>query len=547
MKGSQRFDFVILGAGAGGIAAAKGLAERFPRSSVALVEEGRDYPSGLPLLQRVPLFHLLQSSSRRRTSPAHVLRKYISAEEGCLNQRRLGSFAGRGVGGSVLVNDMKAVRPTQLDCQSWGEGWSWEAFSPFLRQSIRCSGDDDACAAMAAVHHGDRSSVHSALNIRFYEACEAAGIPAASSFNQSTADGYSFYESLIRRGCRQQLLHSSLLPANVKLLTETKADHLVLEGKRAVGVSCHATGSRSSSFTLSAGKLVVTMGAIESPLFLLRSGLENPAIGSNLIASPTIATQFSMQTDPGSVGMSLKGTQLLHPITAWRQWKAYRDGDGGDTTFSTLSEAGVFLRSTNEAPQCDVSVDFFRHALPPWCVGEASGVRRLMDSQALTLRATYHYPQSRGKVSMDPEHKDRSRITFGLLSDGAGEDIQRVDEALQWVSRLMAPRLPSVYYINEHHEPVSPFYLLKIRMSYPPRSLQSETEVAEFVRANAVPSSSLYGTCAMGSVVDPKTLSVLGVDNVLVGDCSVIPQPTVASSFIVSAGVGARVASLLEA
>lgn len=618
MVKNKTFDCIVLGAGPAGLAAARGLSLRFPDARIALIEQGlfpQTYSSRFsvpplhlrcPALQRVPLLQpYFASTGLGRYSLPSVFRDYRSRDEpGVAQGRSLQYVSGRGVGGSSLVCNMKAVRPTQMDCEKWGPGWSWEELFPFFHETVRCLGDpsevfvlnegrESSSAPLATVRRSERSLVDSALNVRFYEACEAAGLQSSTSFNQGTADGFSFYESHVTKGAHERgmlypevSMHIARNSFNdddrlngITLFLNTRAQRVLMEGaQRARRVECSsATTGRLQNFE---GKhIIVALGALESPAFLLRSGIgpggpivDLPGVGKNLITSTSVSIEFSMKADPTTNAMMTKSLDWRHARHIYQQWKEYKESGSG--IFSVLCEGGAFLSSDpGEVPFSDLSIDFYRH--PIVLPGEASMSRffnGLLHPMGVSFVCTHHYPRSRGWIRLSPLRSsssfdnltDKSRqrnklgkfsnrkvgegddleVKFGIYSDEEKYDLNRMDHGLQWISRISSPTLPSVYYSGERQQPVSPFYHLGMKMTRPNKSLTSEEQVHNYLKEHTVlSSSSLYGTCSLGSVVNHTDLSVKGTDGLYVADASVIPTPTVASSWLLSAAIGARVST----
>lgn len=485
---------------------------------------------------------------------------------------------GKGVGGSVLLNNMKAVRPTSLDTEEWGPGWSWDALEPFLRRSIGCAGDPsegsegdvaNTAAPLAYVRHGERSVIDGGLNIRFYEACEAAGFSPSMSFNQGSAEGFSFYESLVtpskservhlEQGLALSEGHTEEDLTGLVFYPRLRVHKLLFEKNRVTGVEC-STVNGSIKQVFQGKHVIVALGTIESPALLMRSGIgpngsvvNNPDVGTNLIASTSVSTQFKMCVDPSTNAMMPKNLHWRHARYMLQQWKEYQEFGSG--AFSALFEGGLFLRSHSEVPQADLSIDFLRHCVVPPVSKEAyfwKAIHRRMSSLAVSFIATHHYPRSRGYVRLVGEQDGLTdsgapalSVSFGIFSDEENYDLHRMDDGLQWISRLTSLNLPSQFYTDEKQQHVSPFYSLQLRMTHPRTSLSSEESVAAFLKDNVELTGNLFGTCSLGTVVEEGDLTVKGVQGVHVADASVVPKPTKTSSWLVSAAIGERVSSFL--
>lgn len=541
------FDFIVLGAGAAGCAAARALAAKYPSASVALVEQGGRRPApppmGVPALQ--PFIAV-----NRKARP--FLRRVLGETEVNLGGRALEYVRGRGLGGSTLCNNMRYLRGTAADFAAWGDpSWTWEAMLPFFtsleantRGEQRPTHGD---AGPLAVSDASRSNIDASLNVRFYEACEAAGVPAIDDFNGGDADGFSCFQSLIQRGTRLDVFDALVeqnqhRTPNLCVLTDTRAEQIVFEGRRAVGVLVVDGPRGREAMRLDCGNLLICLGALDTPALLQRSGvgsagvvLDLPAVGQNLIQGCTADLVFCARNGMGeatSKSFSLRNLPYLR-----RQWHEYQEEHTG--IFATLAEAGAFLRSHASNPRPDLSLVLYRTPQLGW-----HGWRRtLRPMDGLTVRVTHHYPASRGEVTWDAQ-TGRIRVRSGLLSEKA--DVVCMDEGVQWVGLLFSHEsaLKSIYHRDDKDNHVGPFWRLRTQLVYPSEGLPTQRATAAFLAQYATGCEDLYGTCAVGTVVD-SSLRVRGLEGVTVADASVVPAPTIASSSVLGAAIGSRAASLL--
>ena len=98
-----------------------------------------------------------------------------------------------------------------------------------------------------------------------------------------------------------------------------------------------------------------------------------------------------------------------------------------------------------------------------------------------------------------------------------------------WATRAFAP------YIECEYQPTT--------------DLQDDDALEAYVRREAAPSYHACGTCRMGigedAVVDPR-LRVIGIDNLRVVDCSIIPQVPSGNINAISMVIGEKGADMIK-
>lgn len=547
------YDIIVVGAGAAGCAAARACALQHKGASIALIEQGQhqyhqphqQLHRQRRLLSSAMMAPALQPLLRWTPKGRRCIEILSSDADANLAGRPLHCVVGHVMGGSSLVNDMRYVRGTRADFDSWQTPtWSFDALLPFYRRI-------EANTRGASLFHGadgpltvsdvQRCNADAELNVRFFEACEAAGLHAAEDINAGTADGYTIHQSCIDGGARVDVSSSLLyntkeaLP-NLTVLTGTRVGKVLFNGKSVSGVEVVHRGSLAA---VASGVVILCAGALRSPALLMRSGVglhgdvvANEQVGQNLILCPTVDLTFSMARPRH---MQSKALCLGNVGYLRRQWAEYCDDRTG--AFSSLVEAGAYLRSQPQVPHPDLSLLFFRTSQMN------APLRRLADG--FTMRVTHHYPEGRGSVQLRScGGGEELVIRSGILS--SKKDVLAMDEGIQWAGLLTSRdgTLRSVHHVDEREQHVSPFWSFDVRLSHPSSGLATQRDTAAFLAQYARNSSDIFGTCAMEKVVDAQ-LRVFGVDGLLVADASIVPTPTVASSHVLGAAIGTRVASFV--
>ncbi|CCD19660.1 oxidoreducate, putative [Trypanosoma vivax Y486] len=533
------FDVLVLGAGAAGCSAARAIALHNPKATVGLIEQGSRHSP--PLAVRVPLFSPLIANSRGTRS---FLRTYRGVVEHSIGGRQLQYVKGCGLGGSTLCNDMKYLRGTTADFAAWGHPeWTMERLLPFFisleRNSRNTSRAVHGDSGPLPVTDPPRTNVSLELNIRWFEACEMAGIGQTGDFNAGEADGFSTFQSHIDKGVRVDVFDALLqgerhLLSNLEVMCDTRARRLLFDdGRRVTGVEVCRD---NDSMILHAGRVVVCLGALESPALLQRSGVclrgavaDVPGVGQNLIQSSSATVVFRIARGGNLRSKSLSWTNAPYLLQQWREYNEDRSG-----IFASLAEGGAFVRSTPSTEHPDISLTFYATPNVRWC-----GWRPF---DGFSVRVSHHYPSSRGEVVVVGGGGDNLCIKSRMFT--SRHDVECMDECLRWIG--------SICYGNERRdigdvvrEGTSPFTSLGAVLHLPERGISTQHDLATFLAQHAESTGELFGTCALGNVVD-GALRVHGVSGVHVADASVVPAPTCGTASVIGAAVGSRIALLLE-
>ena len=251
-------DVVIVGSGAGGSVAARELARA--GLSVLVLEEGayfnrRDFTGPLPdRLQR-----LYRDAGMTFTIGTPVISLPM----------------GRGVGGSTLINSGTCFRTPDSVLHEW-------------RSALGLALDLDGSFAEVerSLNVGPVTADIMGRNGQVLDRGRAAlglsGGPIARNARGCHGSGVCAF------GCPLDAklgMHVSYLPeavaAGARILTGARADRIILEGGRAVGV-------RGRGFEVRAKAVVLAAGAIHTPDLLLRNGIANSSrqVGRNLRIHP---------------------------------------------------------------------------------------------------------------------------------------------------------------------------------------------------------------------------------------------------------------------
>jgi len=495
------YDYVIVGAGSAGCVLANRLTED-PATTVLLIEAG-----GPDEAQEI---HIPAAFSTLFKTPLDWA--YETEEQAHLHNRRMYWPRGKVLGGSSSINAMVYIRGNRRDYDHWGElgneGWSYSDVLPYFKKA-----ENEERGASA--YHGTGGplnvSDHRTLNPlsrAFVEAGVEAGLPLTEDFNGAEQDGVGFYQVTQRQGLRHSAavgyLHPVLGRPNLTLQTNALVTNVVFEGKRAVGVAYVHNGEKQQ---VTANKeVILSGGAINSPQLLLLSGV-GPAdqlkalgiavvadlagVGQNLQDHPAAAVLYSTK-QPISLAHAMEPENLQNFV----------ENKLGPLT-SNVAEAGAFIRTQDGLPMPDLQY----HFAPAYFLNHGFTV---LEGDGYTIGPCMLHPRSRGYIALrSTDPTEAPIIQPNYFEDES--DLQALVEGIK-VARKIGET--GAFASFRHEE------------TYPGPQVQSDEEIADFIRTHAETLYHPVGTCKMGNdamaVVDAH-LRVRGVEGLRVIDASIMP------------------------
>jgi choline dehydrogenase len=510
-QNSNRFDYVVVGAGAAGCALAARLSED-PDCTVLLVEAGSDKG---PAQADIPL------AAAQMLGTEHDW-AFETEPEASLAGRRIPLAHGRILGGSTAINSMVYLRGSRSDYDDWGTpGWTYSEVLPYFRRCEDNSRGPDA-------FHGIGGPV-SVSDLRYKHELTSALLAAASSaghalnpdMNGSAQDGFGFVQVTQRDGRRVDANTAYLAPvrsrANLTVLHGTQVLGVNMSGTRAVGVNVLADGSPE---TILADDVILSAGTYHSPQILIASGI-GPAGDLKALGIPVVQdlpVGHGLQ-DHLRVGLILATSRpsLRSMWTDEAQEEFLSLGTGPLT--SNVGEAAGFLK-TNAA----VSEPDFQVSLAAAAVAEMLGA----GGHGMTIGGWVSKPTSRGKVSLrssDPLEVPRIVHNYLSTSFDRGTMCAGVRHMLEIAGQSS---------LGEFTE----------QGGDRPQA-EDDASILEWVARVATTAHHPTSTCAIGSVVD-ASLKVQGLDRLRVVDASVIPSVPRANTMATALMVGERAADLIR-
>ncbi len=273
-------DVVIIGTGAGGGIAAELLARA--GLAVVMIEEGPLQTSSDFRMREAEAYPALyQESAARKTA-----------------DKAINILQGRSVGGSTTVNWTSSFRTPPATLAFWQREFGLADYSPAALAPWF-----EAVEARLGIRPWDMTP--NPNNAALRRGGEALGIPVdAIRRNVRGCWNLGYCGTGCPTNAKQSMLLTTIptaLAAGAQLLTRLRAERLILEGDRAVGIEAlglDAAGIRPGArrVRVRARHVVLAAGAIGSPALLLRSGVPDPGgvLGRRTFLHPTVVSAALM-------------------------------------------------------------------------------------------------------------------------------------------------------------------------------------------------------------------------------------------------------------
>jgi choline dehydrogenase len=500
----EQADYVIVGAGSAGCALANRLSED-PATRVLLLEAG---PRGLAKEIRIPAAFSKLFKSKFDWG-------YETVPQDGLDGRRIYFPRGKVLGGSSAMNAMMWIPGDRADFDSWPGGWRWENLQPYLRRV-----EEEACSITPLADPNPMSQA-------FLESVADAGVAGSGDLRPESLEGASLVRVTQRRGLRCTAADNYLKPAkgrrNLSVLTESEATGIAFDGLRATGVRYRHDGREEEA--VAGSEVILAAGAIGSPQLLMLSGV-GPAEhlrerGVSVVHDVADVGQ-GLQDHPMAISLfDASGKDSLYAAESPRQLLRLLLRRRGMLT-SNVGEAAAFVRARRDADAPDLELIF-----GPVLYVEEGLVPP--PAHGFSIASVCLQPRSRGSVrlrSADP--LAAPEIDPGFLNDPA--DAEVLIEGVKLARRIAN---------------AAPFGRWYAGQRAPAETLQSEDDIADWIRANAHTIYHPVATCALGRVVDAD-LRVRGVDGLRVADASVIPQLVRGHTHAATTMIAERAADLIR-
>jgi len=481
-------EVVVVGGGPGGGSAA-----------LALCAAGLD----VLLLEEGP------ARSYFRKNYAHTAR-YHMQEAGTMVARGSAMMpiaAGRGLGGSSLVNSALSFRPPRHVLDHWATlledpSLSYDALQPLY--------DEVSAIVGVGITRAEISGENNDLIVRGIDKLGLLGGLAPRGTPGCVGCGVCYF------GCPsggKGSTNITFLPRaaqlGLRIQAEVKVEGLLVEGGvvrgvRAVTVDPH-TGARGATLTVRAKQVVLSAGAVGTPRLLWHAGL-GPQLGPH--------TGEHLQVHPGSTIVAICDHEV-------QMWKGATQG----AYFHHPDLPGVLPHTFSAPPEaCLVAAGF---------LGD-----RWQEGLALL-------PRMCGMLLMVSDKGEGRVRAFGdgradLVYTFADEDVHRIKRGLVEVAKVLQAGGAKDLYVPIHGVP----------MSRDPEALAAHLQdrtIRDFTLYAAHP----MGTCRMGARIEDGVVDregrAFGLENLWIADASVFPSSLGVNPQLSTMVMGTRVGRALAA
>ena len=521
-------DYIIVGAGPAGCVMAARLSED-PDVTVTLLEAGGS--------DRHPIIHVPAGFARMTKGMASW--GWSTVPQRQLNGRVLSYTQAKMLGGGSSINAQIYTRGHPADYDGWAndgcEGWSYREVLPYFKRAEDNQRLDDDYHARGGPLGVSDPVAPLPICEAWFEAAGALGIPFNPDFNGARQEGVGYYQLTQRNARRSSAARAYLGVArsrrNLAVRTDVQVLRVLVEERRAVGVEVAARGGGIETIRADR-EVIVSSGAIGSPVLLLRSGI-GPAHHLTRTGVPVVH-------DLPGVGSNLQDHLNLfvicectgdHTYDAWAKlhkaawaglrYALFRTGPAA----SSLFETGGFWRVGPGPGRPDIQ---FHLGLGS---GIEAGVVKL-ERAGVTLNSACLRPESRGTVRLaSPDPADAPLIDPNYWAEPN-------DRAIAFRGLRLAREMM-------RQDALKPFVA---REALPGPKVESDEALFDYACANAKTDYHPVGTCRMGNdamAVVGSDLGVRGIDGLRVADSSVMPRVPSSNTNAPTIMVGEKASDLI--
>jgi choline dehydrogenase-like flavoprotein len=535
-----QWDYIIVGAGSAGCVMAERLSADGTAQVLVLEAGGENdsfwvtLPKGVAKLVKKPqhmwAYHVAQPRDPGANDPG----------DGEVWIR------GKGLGGSSSINGMIWSRGEPADYDAWeadagATGWNGASMTAaFLELEDHAAGAGPMRGSGGLVRV-DPACFKYPLAERMIEAGESTGLRRVDDLNGTPGPRVGYYSHNIRKGKRDSSARTYLAAArkrpNVTVMTGVMANRIVFDGTRAVGIDVTVNG-KPQRFDCKR-EIVVSAGAMESPLLLQRSGIgdrdrleaagiplvaHSPDVGERMIEHLSLSIPFRLDHGKGT------NKSFFGLGAAFAMLRYLLRGDGVLATGPF--EVGAFCNVAHPDGRTDAQFYLGGYTFKVGDDKDPVPLDKIDPKPGVTIYGQLLRLTSESSVrATGPSPADPADIHHNFLTT---EHDQRSAIALVRRMRAFVRAAPLDRMVGEELVPGA--------------QVESDADILAMFRRLSSCGLHAIGSCRMGddpdAVVDPR-LRVNGVQGVRVADCSVMPGHVTGNTNAPAMALGLRGAKLM--
>lgn len=563
----EEYDFIVVGSGPAGSVVANRLSEN-PNWTVLLLEAGDDESI---FNQLTPIAHYLQFTN---FNWGYVTEPQPKACLGLTNTRCPWP-AGKGTGGSSLINNNIYTRGNRQDFDGWAKagnpGWSYEEVLPYFKKSESINIRNLTCSP----YHGTDGPLpveyppyRTRLLEAFLKSAKEVNLNLVDYNDPNTHVGFSHIQGTIRSGKKISAYKSFIRPyktrPNLHVAVQSRVTKILIDESTKTAYGVNFVKRNRKRMVRARKEVVLSAGAFNSPQLLMLSGIgpkehldkvgirtiQDLRVGDNLQEHPCYANlAFTVNETVGLVT-----ERLLNDVVG--NTLSWIEGEGLLTTLGCEGLGYVHTKYARPPEPPDVEYIFIPASMASEGGQAVSILRRTMGIPDRTFNEVYNeivnkdawsiwvmlmYPESRGTVrlrSSNPWHPPLLQSNFF----DKNIDLDRIVEGVKMVVNLSRTDAFQTVGSTLHRKPIPGCKHLPFA---------SDQYWACCVQQLTMQMHHQCCTCKMGpewdrnAVVNPR-LKVYGVKNLRVVDASIMPTIPGAHTVAAAYMIGEKGADLIK-
>ncbi|KAK5631597.1 hypothetical protein RRF57_007311 [Xylaria bambusicola] len=577
----QEVDVIIAGGGSAGCIIAARLSDADPGLSILLVERGASNQN-IPSISHPALF----LSNLAPNGDYNITYKAKASAD--LADRELEVLAGGVLGGGSSINLMVYSRPQRSDFDAWSiPGWSADEMLMYMNKLETYHGSHSTGS------HGQNGPMQISRGTfdsrrfqdDFLTAVDATGWHEVHDLHtmDTTIGAQAAMRYVDLEGRRQDTAHQYLFPRlddgrhpNLHVLLQSQVKRILFDAKRAVGIEYQHSQTHTLNSVKARKIVIISCGALGSPLVLERSGIgrpdilrsanvpivaDVPSVGSHYQDHQVMCYAYKSCLRPGETMDAIWSgrlgiAQLIdrnERILGWNAVDAYCKLRPSDADIASLGPA--FEKEW-------IKEYHGREDRPLVLVTPACGFygdrTSIPEGQYYCIAPFSTYPVSRGEIHITgPGLEDVPDFSTGFLSDFDNIDLKQHIWAYK-IQRKIARRMEifrgEVVHMHPEFSPGSqaacidgPAADSAYEIQY---SHEDDEAIGRWIRKNVSTTWHSQGTCRMslkreqGGVVDVN-LNVYDVEGLKVADLSILPGNVGCNTNSVAMAIGEKTADIV--